>query len=472
MQKVTILGAGLAGLAAGYELVQKDIPVEIIESEPTIGGLASSIHYRGFTFDLGPHRIYSEFPEIIQFIQELCKDELISVKRRSRLRLHNRYYQYPLRAGELFRYFSPVLPVTFLASYFFTGIKNWFSIPDELSYSGWLTNRFGKAMTEFFFEPYAQKVWGIPPEELSCDIAKKRLAQENLMETIRDVFRGHKQESIQTAVPEFLYPKSGIGLIAEKLAESIRKKNGIIYVNHSVVGLQKSDGSITKIVIENKLDSSRIELPINHLISTIPLPTLIALLTEDQKLRTISSSLKFRNIILLNVMVNKAEITQETWLYFPEKQFPFTRIYEPKNFSQTLCPEGKSSIVVEVTCSPTDALWSSPDAEIYSALIPFLKQAELIEDEDEIEDYLVIRISHAYPIYDLAYQIKLNKLFEYLARFVNLITTGRQGLFHHNNLDHSIIMGREAAQYIVGHPQESISWYQKLYQFDRFRVID
>ena len=292
MKKVTILGAGLAGLAAGYELAQKNIPVEIIELEPVVGGLASSIHHNGYTFDLGPHRSYSEFPEIIQFLKELCGDELFTVDRHSRIRLHNRYYQYPLQAGELMRYFSLFLPVKFLTSYFITSIKNWFTVPDELSYAGWITNRFGKSMSAFFFEPYAQKVWGIPAEELSSDIAKKRLAQENLMATIRDVFRGHRQEQVKTAVPSFLYPKNGIGTIAEKLAEAIRKQNGRILLNHQVVGFQKTNGKINQVIIENKQDSSQNEVEIDSLISTLPLSDLIPMLTEEPKLLTISSSLK------------------------------------------------------------------------------------------------------------------------------------------------------------------------------------
>ncbi|MDI6784348.1 MAG: FAD-dependent oxidoreductase [bacterium] len=471
-QKVTILGAGLAGLAAGYELVQKNIPVEIIEAESAVGGLASSIHYNGYTFDLGPHRIYSEYPEIIQFLKDLCGDELITVDRHSRIRLHNRYYQYPLQAGELMRYLSLFLPVKFLTSYFLTRIKNWVTVPDELSYAGWITNRFGKAMYQFFFEPYAQKVWGVSPGELSSEIAKKRLAQENLLATIRDVFRGHKQEQVKTAVPSFLYPKTGIGTIAEKLAESIRKQNGRILLNEQVVGFQKTNGKINQVILENKQNNSRQEVAVDSLVSTLPLSDLIPMLTEEPKLLTISSSLKFQNIVLLYVMLKKAQVTSDTWLYFPEKQYPFTRIYEPKNFSAQLCPEGKSSLVIEVTCSPSDSIWSTSDAEFYANLIPHLKQVELVANEDEVEEYLVVRIPNAYPIYDLAYQIKITKLFEFLSGVSNLITTGRQGLFHHNNLDHSLIMGTTAAKYILANPAQSKSWYQELYQFDKFRVLD
>lgn len=472
MKKATILGAGLAGLAAGYELVQKNIPVEIIEAESVVGGLASSIHYNGYIFDLGPHRIYSEYPEIIQFLKDLCGNELITVERHSRIRLHNRYFQYPLQAGELMRHLSLLLPMKFLASYFLTNIKDWFSVPDDLSYSGWITHRFGKSMSTFFFEPYAQKVWGIPAGELSSDIAKKRLAQENLMVTIRDVFRGNKKEQIKTAVSSFLYPQNGIGTIAEKLAEFIRKQGGQFRLNQTVIGVQKANGKVVKLVVDDKVGNSKQEIEVDSLVSTIPLPSLIPMLTEDEKLRTISSSLKFQNIVLICLMLKKEKVTSDTWLYFPEKQYPFTRMYEPKNFYPTLCPEGKSSLVIEITSTATASIWTEPDTEIFANLIPHLKQVELVRNEDEIEDYLIVRIPNAYPIYDLAYQIKLTKLFEFLSRFSNLITTGRQGLFYHNNLDHSLIMGNIAAKHIVTHQADSKSWYQELYQFDKFRVLD
>ena len=171
-------------------------------------------------------------------------------------------------------------------------------------------------------------------------------------------------------------------------------------------------------------------------------------------------------------MLKKDKVTSDTWLYFPEKQYPFTRMYEPKNFYSGLCPEGKSSLGIEITCASSSSIWSEPDNEIYENLIPLLKQVELIENVEEIEDYLVIRIPNAYPIYDLAYQIKLTKLFEFLGQFSNLITTGRQGLFYHNNLDHSMIMGTAAAKYNLSKKPDSKSWYQELYQFDKFRVLD
>ncbi|MFB3895297.1 MAG: FAD-dependent oxidoreductase [bacterium] len=472
MEKVTIIGAGLAGLASGYELVQHNIPVELIESESGVGGLAASVHHNGYTFDLGPHRIYSEYPEIIQFLKDLCKDELVTVDRHSRIRLHNRYFQYPLQSKELMLHLSPLLPVKFLASYFLTNLKDWFSVRDDLSYAGWISHRFGKAMSSFFFEPYAQKVWGTPAGELSSDIAKQRLAQENLMATIKDIFRGHKKEAVKTAVPTFLYPKNGIGTISDKLADYIRYQKSQILNNQVVIGFRKSSNRIEKIIIEDKTDNSKREIEVDSIISTIPLPILVPLLTEDEKLRTICRSLKFQNIILVCLMFKKDRVTDDTWLYFPEKQYPFTRMYEPKNFYTGLCPEGKSSLGIEITCGADSSVWSEPDNEIYQNLVPLLKQVELIDNEEEIEDYLMVRIPNAYPIYDLAYEMKLNKLFEFLGQFQNLITTGRQGLFHHNNLDHSLLMGNAAAKYIVSKKSGSIGWYQELYQFDKFRVLD
>ena len=474
MSKVVVLGAGITGLAAAFELAKAGMQVDVVEGESTIGGLAKNAHYKGFTFDMGPHRIYSESPETMQFIKGLCGNELLTVKRISRMRIKGRYIQYPPKPKELLTRLPPSLGFKFISSYLGNKFTSKDKLPDDSNYQGYLVRRFGKAMSDFFFLPYAKKVWGIPPTEISAEIAKLRLSQKNLTDTIKEIVKGPSPDKPKTAVEEFYYPKKGVGMIAEGLAEKVRKQGVTIHCQTKVTEFTSPPSLFGTRVLEVICESpqGQLNFPCDYVISTIPLSTLIPLTRHaDQEISLISKSLRHRSILLFCLMLRKLQVTDDHWLYFPEEEYHYTRIHQPKNFSLDLCPINKSSLVAELTCFPDDHRWKSTDMEIYDYIIGDILAADLIHETD-IEDYKVVRIRHAYPIYDSNYRNKLNQMFQYLQSIQNLITTGRQGLFHHNNIDHAIMMGQAAAQYCLQSSDSSKKWYENLHQFDRFRVVD
>jgi protoporphyrinogen oxidase len=84
-KKVTILGAGLAGLSCADRLNNEGIDVTILEKEKFVGGLAASHTRGGFFYDFGPHRFHSDKEHVIRFFRDLLKDNIVSVKRRSQI---------------------------------------------------------------------------------------------------------------------------------------------------------------------------------------------------------------------------------------------------------------------------------------------------------------------------------------------------------------------------------------------------
>ena len=474
MEKITILGAGIAGLSCAYELARRKIPCEIIEGLPEVGGLSRNFHYKDFTFDIGPHRVYSEYPDTLAFIQELCGQLPEHVQRKSRMRLKGRYYDYPFNAKELIRNLPPGLALKFIASYGWTLLSSGSKDLDESSYEGYLRKRFGKAIGDFFFIPYAHKVWGIPPAEISSDIVKVRLSQKNLYSTVKDLLSPPKNEKNKSYVSDFIYPKKGIGVIPNELARKVMELGVPIHLNTRITDLVLDKtlyGTFVQSLCCETPEGNR-TIPVSSIVSTLPLAKLIPWTQPaDPELVEISRHLKHRNVILGCIMLRKPQVTGDHWLYYPEEEFHFTRIHQPKNFSPELCPPNKSSLVVEMTCFQDDTRWRSTDLELYEIISNDLLATGLVQITD-IEDYAIYRIPHAYPIYEKDYKSRLAKLFGYLGTVHNLISTGRQGLYHHNNIDHSIRMGQDAARHCNQHPQSSLPWYESISAYDRFRIID
>ena len=62
MKKVIIIGAGPAGITAGYELLKQsnEYEVTILEESPYAGGISRTVNYNGHRMDIGGHRFFSK----------------------------------------------------------------------------------------------------------------------------------------------------------------------------------------------------------------------------------------------------------------------------------------------------------------------------------------------------------------------------------------------------------------------------
>ena len=68
-KKIVIIGAGPAGLTAGYELLNqsKKYKVVVLEETNEIGGISKTINYHGNRMDIGGHRFFSKNQDVINF---------------------------------------------------------------------------------------------------------------------------------------------------------------------------------------------------------------------------------------------------------------------------------------------------------------------------------------------------------------------------------------------------------------------
>ncbi|HTQ26454.1 MAG TPA: NAD(P)-binding protein, partial [Candidatus Binataceae bacterium] len=72
-----IIGAGPAGLTAAHELSAAGRPVVIVEQDPEhVGGIARTVSYKGFRFDIGGHRFFSKNAEIEKLWSDILGERL------------------------------------------------------------------------------------------------------------------------------------------------------------------------------------------------------------------------------------------------------------------------------------------------------------------------------------------------------------------------------------------------------------
>lgn len=488
-RRTYILGGGLAGLAAAYRLslLRPGTKISVIEQEAEFGGLASLWQIGDFSADLGPHRIYTELPEIQALLPELISEgEKLTVPRKSELLLKNHFYRYPVQAPELLRHLGP-FTVGRLGFSAVCGKLRGMVNSDAANYEDFMVKAFGRQAYRLIAEPYTRKVWKINPKELAADVARVRISAGNASAIIRQWIKKDKDSSAAkpTALKSFTYFKGGVQGLVKSLTDKCAKA-GVEFIKGTTVrGLTfRPSGDIDAVICTDDRDFEHTYFAEN-VISTLPLPDLMDMVAkgkenndlfaeESELLKTAKATadtLDYIGLILIAVMVDKPQVTPNSWIYFPEEYLIFNRAYEPKNFDPGMAPSGKSLLMLEVTSRWNQVPWNLSDAQITEQARLDLVSTGILKYE-EIRDMAVRRLPHTYPLYTTDYKEKLETVFRCLERTENLVSTGRQGLFNHNNMDHSMLMGIRAADAVINSPNPAKIWYNKLNQFDHFRIVD
>ena len=316
------------------------------------------------------------------------------------------------------------------------------------SFEDWVTNRFGKTLYEIFFKEYTEKTWGLPCSEISSDYAAQRIGLLNLWDAvIKSIF---KTKNIpRTYVSQFYYPREGgIGKIAKKYKEKIAKYGGRILLGTEIEAINVSDSGVKSVIYESK--GTRHSENYDYVCSTIPMTELTYLITpqDDNEVKQACSELFFRSIVFVYLIINKPRLSDNHWIYIPERIFLSNRISEFKNFNEDSSPPRKTIICSEVTCFCGDRIWNMNNERLVDRVTEDLVQLGLI-GENEVEDYFIYKMKHAYPIYDIYYQEHLAVIRNFLNRFENLRYFGRNALFRYNNMDHSVEMGLTVAEGVI-----------------------
>src|SRR5262249_22943361 len=234
--------------------------------------------------------------------------------------------------------------------------------------------------------------------------------------------------------PRFIYPKSGgIDCLPGALAKSVAE----IHLNQPVEFIDSKRKFI-------RLESGR-EEEFDSLVCTLPLPLIFEMLTEaPDSLRHAASRLRAVSVLNINIGVDRPNISDQHWVYFPENQFIFSRIGFPMNFSESVVPPGASSIYIEIT-HPSDETPNVEDA--FFKAIAGLQRCGILQPKDRLLTRHVLDIKYAYVVFDAHRQDYVQRLIDYLES-CDIYPAGRYGRWDYYSMEDSILSGRAAADAI------------------------
>jgi len=476
---VIIIGAGPAGLTAGYELLEKtDIIPLIFEETDDIGGLSRTINYKGNRIDIGGHRYYSKSEKVMKWWQNIIpfegslngnspdpeETDLVMLKRKriSRILFKGKYFHYPIKLNiEMLRNLGIFQIVKICFSYLFMKI---FPKKDETYLENFFINRFGKELYITFFKEYTEKVWGVHPNQIKAEWGSQRIKGLSIKNMILHFLKNQfsndgtiYQKEIETSlIEQFLYPKFGSGQLWEEVSKIIEKKSGKVYRGRKVIRLVKVKDKITSVQIKNLKDNSIENYETDYVFSTMPVKDLLTAMSDDvpDDVKHVSKGLKYRSLIIVGLLLKKMVIRninqsqnflKDNWIYIQEKNMKIGRLQIINNWSPYMVKDlEKVWMGLEYFCDEGDQFWEMKDTDLINFAIDELCRIKMIDKKDVLDGTL-IRESKAYPCYFGTYN-KFKIIQQFTDSIENLFLIGRNGMHCYNSSDYAMLTAINAVE--------------------------
>jgi len=420
-----ILGGGLSGLSACYH--GNGV---IYEKSHKSGGQASSKEENGFIFDEGIHVMHTNNKYILGLMETLNVDMEVR-DRNAWIFSHGAMTRFPFQANTF------GLPENIVRDCVDGFINNDFDDSSNIeNYRDWLHYMFGKGISKHFMIPYSQKFWGIDPKNLTTDWVNVRHPRPSKEEVIK----GSKEDQTKGfgINATYRYPKNGgYGYIGKRLTDECK--------DSIKLGMEAT-----------KIDLLKKEIEFNHnevvsyetILSSIPLPELIKIIPDaPKKIINAANMLKTNSFFVVNIGVNRPNITDKNWIYFLEREFSFVRLSFPFNQSDNVAPYGTSSISAEIAYGHDNSLPVSKDLMV-DHVINELIQANIIDASDEIIYTNTVDIKYAYVIFDHERKSAIKTIHDYLKTF-DIIPFGRYGMWAYLWSDEAMLSGKKVAERLV-----------------------
>lgn len=431
MARIVIIGAGLTGLSTAYHLEQAGYTdFEIFEQEQTVGGLCRSITHNGFTFDYTGHLLHANDPYVSDLIGQLIGlEQFHQIVRRSFIFSHGVYTPYP------FQMHLRGLPAHAIAECVEGFVRRPKRRVAPRLFPDWVRAQFGQGFGKYFFFPYQRKIFAYNINKITSSWTGRFVPATTLEHIVNGIAFDKSTEGIGYN-SQFLYPKQGgIAVLPNSLAAHIKKP---IRTQYRVQTIDMRTRTV-------HFDNGHVE-PFSILINTMPLDRFLTSLRERSSTLFARAPryLRCNSVINFNLGIQRDNVSDKHWVYFPERTFPFYRLGFPHNISPGTVPTGHSSIYGEFAHVGKSKPWQQRTLETALAATKTLLQI----NEHDITMQKIITIDHAYVIFDTWRDRYLPQLLGALNE-EKIYSIGRYGGWKYASMQEAILDGKQMAQQLL-----------------------
>ncbi len=465
---VAIIGAGPAGLTAGYLLTKQGKTVAIIEKDETyVGGISRTVEHEGYRFDIGGHRFFSKSQQVVDLWNEILPDDFIQRPRMSRIYYEGKFYSYPLRAFEALGNLGILRSTACMLSYLRYKL---FPIKDVKSFEDWTTNQFGKKLYSIFFKTYTEKVWGMPCDEMSADWAAQRIKGLSLWSAVTDGLKRslglNKKPNdgmeTKTLLETFRYPRLGPGMMWDAARDQIvATGKGQVLMGHALDQLAKigpnDEGFDWSMTAASK--DGKVQIRARDVISSAPMRELSKRIHPLPQSSLQADKLRYRDFLTVALMVKSDDLFPDNWIYIHDDRVQVGRVQNFRSWSPEMIPdEDMACVGLEYFCFEGDGLWSSSDDDLVAQATREMEILGLC-DPAKVVSGAVVRQEKAYPVYDDDYEANVASMRHELEdAHPSLHLVGRNGMHRYNNQDHAMMTAMLTVENILAGNRVYDTW--------------
>lgn len=431
MTNIAVLGTGMGGFGAAYRLHAEGIRPTMYDRNTYRGGHTASFrHEGGFVFDVGPHISFTKDPRIQDLFAANVNQEYETIQ----IHLNNYWRGYwPQHPVQLHLHGLPDdLIVKVIAD--FTAEHH---APERpiANYADWLYASFGKTFAETFPMQYTRKYHLTTAENMSTDWLGPRIYRPSLEEVLRGALSASAPHTHY--ITHFRYPKQG-GFTAylEPFVPLADLK-----LRHELVALDPRAKELTF------ANGGRARY--DGVVSSIPLPDLIPMIAgTPPDVRDAAARLACSTCVLVNVGVDRADLSPAHMTYFYDEDICFTRLSFPHMLSRHNVPAGSGSIQAEVYFSKKYRPLTVAPETLIDPVIADLRKCGLLRDDDQIRFRNAMVVEYANVIFDLERAAAVATVHGYLDD-IGVAYCGRYGDWGYMWTDESFISGERAAETVL-----------------------
>ena len=473
--RIAILGGGPAGVGAAWKLRrEKRAEVVLFEQGEHFGGNAGSFQWAGQWLDFGSHRLHpATEPSVMSDVRALLGADLLDRPRHGRIRLLGQWIHFPLKPVDLFFRLDKRFAAGSLKD--MLGGKRAANGGAE-SFASVLEASLGPTICRHFYFPYAEKLWGRAPSELSAIQARRRVSASSFGKLAKKVL-GQVPGFKKPGAGRFFYPREGFGQISRAYAEAALREGADLRLGWRASAFERAPGDAPErgwiVEAEPVAGGAPERAAFDYVWSTIPITALAraARPAAPPEVQVAARSIHYRSMILVYLQVPVERFSEYDAHYFPGRDTRITRLQEPKNYSALGEPRQSTVLCAELPCSREDDVWSWSAEELGRLVAEDLARSGIALPAPP-RALAVRKLPQAYPIYVEGYQQPFEALDRWVGSLPRVLSYGRQGLFAHDNTHHALFMAYSACECLLDGRFDLERWEAYRRQFETHVVED
>lgn len=435
--KIGILGGGLSGISLACFLQQNDKikSIDILEKESTPGGLCRSFDFKGVSYDIGPHIIFSKDNEILEWMIRLLGDNVNKLRRLNKIYYQGLFIHYPLENA------LSELPAKEREYCLRTFLDNPYKDKSAENLHQFFLKKFGEGITGIYLKPYNEKIWKCDPASLDTQMVDRIPLPPD-----RDIVEGARGHSTDGHLHQlhFYYPRQGgIQSLIHALADQCSDKVTIM-TGSRIAGLTKT-GNQWKIETA-KEHSGDYDL----VVSTLPLPSLAEIYRQDipeEVMRSVNA-LTYNSIMITVINVKKDIAGNHFAVMVPDQDIIFHRVSRIDFLGDNYrAGDHSTNLMAEITYAKGSPVDKMSDDEAKEKIVEGLEKIRWIDNREQVVCLETRRFEFAYVVYDLNHKKNVNSVRNYFHN-QGIKLCGRFGEFEYWNMDAVIRRAKELSEEI------------------------